>query len=164
MIYFIRGKESGNIKIGFSTSPKKRKSTLHSAHYEELEFMGIMRGSLDDEAEIKERFSKSNIRGEWYRPSSEVMDFVKENASKPNKNIVYSIGDGEYRITFSQPIKATTNFLFLVGSHKIRVLTDKEIELVFGVEGKKEILLSWLASLGVVTKQATDEFAASVTD
>ncbi len=164
MIYFIRGKESGNIKIGFSTSPDKRKSNLQTAHYEELEFIGIMNGTLDDEAKIKVMFLEFNIRGEWYRPVQEVMDYVKKNANKPKVNIVSSLGNDEYRITFAQPIKYTMNFFLLAGTHKMRVLSDKEMEMVFGVEGKKKVLLSWLESLQVVTKEAMDEFEALMTE
>ena len=164
MVYFIRGKESGNIKIGFSTNPDKRKSNLQTAHYEELEFIGIMNGSLEDEAKIKAMFSEFNIRGEWYRPDREIMDFVEKNANKPKVNIVSSLGNDEYRITFAQPLKSTMNFFLLTGTHNMRVLSDKEIELVFGIEGKKKVLLSWLESLQGITKEAMDEFAALMKD
>ncbi|MBE0681707.1 MAG: GIY-YIG nuclease family protein [Anaerolineales bacterium] len=164
MIYFIRGKESGNIKIGFSINPDKRKSNLQTAHYEELEFIGIMNGSLDDEARIKKMFSEFNIRGEWYRPVREVMDYVKKNANKPKMNIVSSLGNDEYRIILAEPIKYTMNFFLLAGTHNMRVLSDKELEMVFGIEGKKKVLLSWLESLQVVTKEAMDEFESLMTD
>lgn len=164
MIYFIRGKESGNIKIGFSINPEKRKSNLQTAHYEELEFIGIMNGSLEDESKIKEFFSEFKIRGEWYRPVKEVLDYVKENANKPKKNIVSSLGSNEYRITFAEPFKFTMNFFLLSGTHNMRVLSDNDLELVFGIEGKRDVLLSWLKSFDDVTKQAIDEFASLMTD
>jgi hypothetical protein len=164
MIYFIRGKESGNIKIGFSINPEKRKANLQTAHYEELEFIGIMNGSLEDEARIKKMFSDFNIRGEWYRPAKDVLDFAKQNASKPPKNIVSSLGNGEYRIIFIEPFKFTMNFFLLSGTHKMRVLSDKECEFVFGIEGRREVLLSWLQSINGVTKQAIEDFASCMTD
>ncbi len=70
MIYFIRGKESGNIKIGFSTNPDKRKSNLQTAHYEELEFIGIMNGTLDDELKIKADVFKVQYSGRMVSASS----------------------------------------------------------------------------------------------
>jgi len=159
MIYFIRGKESGNIKIGFSMNPDKRKAHLQTAHYEELEFIGIMDGTLDDEAKIKERFLKFNIRGEWYSPVSDILNFV-ERYKKPRKNIVTSLGDGEYRITFAEPFKFTMNIILLLGNHNIRVLSDRDGEFIFGSEGKREILIWWLQSLKGVTQKAIDEFGA----
>ena len=163
MIYFIRGKESGNIKIGFSIHPDKRKANLQTAHYEELEFIGIMDGSLEDEANIKKKFSQFNIRGEWFYPSQEIIDFAKENC-KPKKNIVSYLGNGEYRITFLSSLKFTINFFLLAGTHKIRILSDDECNLVFGVEGERETLLDWLGSLDGVTQNAIEEFAQTMKD
>ena len=163
MIYFIRGKDSGNIKIGYSTNPKKRQSNLQTAHYEELELIGFMSGTLDDETRIHQKFAVYNIRGEWYHPSDEILDFIERNATKPQVNIVAFLGDNEYRITFAEPIKFTLNFLLLAGTHNIRVLTDKDTILVFGVEGKRETLLDWLKSLEFVSQEAIDEFALLMT-
>ncbi len=67
-------------------------------------------------------------------------------------------------MTFAQPMKYTMNFFLLAGTHNMRVLSDKELEMVFGVEGKKKVLLSWLESLQVVTKEAMDEFEALMMD
>jgi mRNA-degrading endonuclease HigB of HigAB toxin-antitoxin module len=143
MIYFIRGKQSGNIKIGYSIHPSQRKANLQTAHYEDLEFVGIMDGSFEDESKLKERFVKFNIRGEWYRPVKEILDFIEQH-KLPNKNIVTELGNEEYRIIFIEPVKLTMELFLLTGGHKIRVLADSDREFVFGVEGNKEILLSWL--------------------
>lgn len=164
MIYFLRGKSSGNIKIGFSTSPDQRRATLQTAHYEELEFVGLMHGSLQDEATIHARFAKSHIRGEWYRAHADLLAYVKDNAAKPRKNVVSSLGNGDYRITFSQPLKGTMNLLLLVGSHHLRLLMDDEHQLAFAIEGKRAVLLDWLRSLGYVSKEAIGDFAANMTD
>jgi hypothetical protein len=157
MLYFIRGKESGNIKIGFSTNPDKRKSNLQTAHYEELEFIGIMSGTLEDEARIHEMFAEFNIRGEWFKATPKILEYVEKNANKPEKNIVTSLGDNEYRITYYEPFKYTMKFFMLVSSHNIRVLSDREYQLVFGVEGKRETLLSWYRSLSGVAPEVIDE-------
>jgi hypothetical protein len=66
------------------------------------------------------------------------------------KNVVASLGNGEYQITFPQPIKFDMNFFLQAGTHKIRVLSpDDRSEMAIGVEGEREILLSWLQSVGV---------------
>ena len=163
MIYFIRGKESGNIKIGYSTNPKQRKANLQTANYEELEFIGLMDGTIKDESKLKKIFLEFNIRGEWYRPVTEILNYIEQNKN-PRKNIVSSLGDGTYRITFVEPFKFTMNFFLLAGSHRMKILSDSDAEFVFGVEGKKEVLISWLNSLNGVTQEAINEFASSMTD
>ena len=163
MIYFIRGKKSGNIKIGYSKNPTQRKSNLQTAHYEELEFVGIIDGSFKDEAKLHKKFLKSNIRGEWFRPSPEVLAFIGQY-QKPSKNVVSSLENGEHRIVFIEPFKLTMSFLLLAGSHNMRILSDSDSEFIFGVEGKKSTLISWLESLKVVTKEAINEFASAMTD
>lgn len=95
MIYFLRAKDSGNIKIGYSTNPEQRKAGLQSAHYEELEFVGLMDGTIDDETVIKRRFAKHKIRGEWYSPHQEILDFIATNANRTDVNLVESIGNGD---------------------------------------------------------------------
>ena len=163
MIYFIRAKDSGNIKIGYSENPKKRKAGLQTAHYEELEFVGIMDGTLKDEAKLHEKFSRSNIRGEWFHPSPEILEFISQY-QKPSKNVVSSLGNGEHRIVFIEPFKLTMNFFLLAGSHNIRILSDSDSEFVFGVEGKRGILIDWLGSLSGVTQEAINEFASLMTE
>ncbi len=122
-----------------------------------------MEGTLSDESKLKKKFLNFNIRGEWYRPVPEILNFIEQN-KKPRKNIVYSLGNTEYRITFVEPFKFTMNFFLLAGSHKIRILSDSDAELVFGVEGERDVLISWLKSLNGVTREAIDEFASSMTD
>ena len=163
MIYFIRGKDSGNIKIGYSINPEKRQSNLQTAHYEELELIGFMNGTLDDETRIHQMFAAYNIRGEWYRSSDEILDFIETNTTKPQTNVVAFLGNNEYRITFAEPIRFTLKFLLWAGTHDIRVLTDRDTILVFGIEGKRGILLDWLKSLEVVSQRAIDKFALLTT-
>ena len=166
MIYFIRGKESGNIKIGYSATPEKRKSNLQTSHYEELEFIGLMGGSLEDEAKIHETLARFNIRGEWYRPSSEVLEFVESNANKPNEHIVTSFGNGIFRITSSNPMKLNMRFLLLARTHKIQILTDSdgESQLVLGVQGERDILLNWLESLEILSPEELENYRDLMND
>ena len=164
MIYFIRGKESGNIKIGFSNMPKKRKTNLQTAHYEELEFIGFMNGSREDEARIHEMFTKFRIRGEWYRPAPDLIDFVTKSASKSETNRISSLGKGEYRITFADPEEYTMAFFLAARSHRIRILSDSETQFILGVEGEKGVLLDWLGSLYCATKRMVEEVALLISE
>ncbi len=164
MIYFIRGKESGNIKIGYSADPEQRKSNLQTANYEELEFIGIMDGSLEDEARIQKMFSAFNIRGEWYNPAKEVVDFAERNAIKSKERIITSFRNGYFRITLPEPMKYSMNFFLSVRQYNIKVLTDIEYGLVFGIEGKRDTLLSFLENIEGATKEIMDEYKLLMTD
>lgn len=54
-------------------------------------------------------------------------------------------------------------FILLAGSHNIRVLsTDETREMVIGVEGKKETLLSWLRSLGYIDEENLRSYKESM--
>ena len=44
------------------------------------------------------------------------------------------------------------------------VLTDKDFRFVFGVEGKRETLLSWIKSFDGVTQESIDEFESLMDD
>ena len=156
MIYFIRGKESGNIKIGYSIHPNKRKDYLQTSHYEDLEVIGLLHGSLNDEARIHEMFKEFRIRGEWYSPGERLLNFIRENF--PLKNSVNRINDNEFQIIFARPLIFTKNIYINIGSHNIMALTDKDFRFVFGVKGKREALLSWLKSLDGITQESIDEF------
>lgn len=72
-VYFIRGKSTNHIKIGYTSStPEKRLSNLQTSASEELEIIHVIpSGTTTLEAELHEKFRNSHIRGEWfkYRPA-----------------------------------------------------------------------------------------------
>ena len=78
-IYFISD-EDGYIKIGFARNVQSRLETLQTASRQELRVIATMPGSLSDEKSLHHKFSKDHVRGEWFRPSQELRQFIKENA------------------------------------------------------------------------------------
>ena len=67
---------------------------------------------------------------------------------------IASLGDGEYRITWPQPVKFDLKTLFLACIHHLRVLSQVENEdMVIGVEGERELLLNWLRSLEMIDEE-----------
>ena len=67
-----------------------------------------------------------------------------------DQDVVSSIGNGEYRIIFSQPIEFDMDFFFVASAHSVNLLLlDEKSETAIGVEGKKESLMNWLRSLEV---------------
>lgn len=77
-IYFIRQGPTGPIKIGVSSRPKKRLTTLQTANPSDLFLLGIIRGGEDVEQKLHERFKPFLIRGEWYRPDPELLQAIRQ--------------------------------------------------------------------------------------
>ena len=156
MIYFIQGKESGNIKIGYSIQPDKRINNLQTAHYEKLEVIGLLHGSMEDESNIHKMFKEYHLRGEWYSPGGKLLEFIRNNSHK--KNIVYKVKEDVYQIIFAEPIKLTMSFYLNIGSFNLKIIIDNEYKFVFGVEGKRETIIDWLKNLEGLSREAMDEF------
>lgn len=67
---------------------------------------------------------------------------------------VVSLGDGEYRITWPQPVRFDLKTLLLACLHHIKVLSQEEDEdQVIGVKGERESLLNWLRSLEMIDEE-----------
>lgn len=77
-IYFAQCGDDGPIKIGYSSDPTLRAGTLQTAHHEELRLLCTLPGDTEDEARLHRRFKRSRIRGEWFRPSPSLVQFVRE--------------------------------------------------------------------------------------
>ena len=77
-VYFIQAGEGGSIKIGTSTHPKKRLRGLQTSHDTELRLLAAIEGGEKLEAELHERLAPWHVRGEWFRPSPEVLAVVQE--------------------------------------------------------------------------------------
>jgi hypothetical protein len=77
------------------------------------------------------------------------------------KHVVTPIGNGEYEIRFSAPIKLTAESMVMFGTHNFRLLTDQHRKHVIGVHSRPEVFESWLRTSGV-DDTAIEEFRASL--
>lgn len=76
-VYFLRDKECGSIKIGYTDGePKLRISSIQVSSPHELEVMALADGGLELEAELHVRLAAYRIRGEWFRPEPEVLAVI----------------------------------------------------------------------------------------
>lgn len=144
MIYFIRGKESGKIKIGYSIHPGQRKRDLQTAHYEPLEVIGLLHGPPSLEAELHERFGRYRIRGEWFKPGERLLAFIEENARLKSEVRKIEGTEDEFQILFPEPLKSPMKFYLNIGSFNLRMLADKDCQFVFGIEGRRDVILAWM--------------------
>lgn len=77
--YFV---QNGNraIKIGSTIDLKTRLSTLQNACSEKLVVLGVIDGGEETERRLHKKFAHLRLIGEWFTPSPELTDFIKESA------------------------------------------------------------------------------------
>lgn len=72
--YFIQAVDSGHIKIGRSENPEGRMKDIQTSNHENLKLLAV--ADNDIEAELHEKFSRSRIRGEWFTPSKDLLEYI----------------------------------------------------------------------------------------
>ncbi len=79
-VYFIQSTQGGPVKIGYSTNPIGRLSTLQTAHAHPLKIIGRMAGGIAVERSLHTLFAADRVRsdGEWFRPSAALLAFIRE--------------------------------------------------------------------------------------
>ena len=91
VIYFV-GPAKGKIKIGFTTDINSRLTRLNTGSPVKLVLHGIMRGTVDEERLLHERFDSLRTHGEWFYKSGELAQLVKENQLGPWRTDLWNIG------------------------------------------------------------------------
>ena len=99
-IYFIQQSESGAIKIGISRSSIiGRLRHLQTANPLQLRIVGYLRDLFEeDEYELHTRFAKDRMRkgkGEWFRPSRELIKFIRGCNEKIHRISTVHAGRGK---------------------------------------------------------------------
>ncbi len=77
-LYFIEAVNSGFIKIGRSVNPERRLEQLSTGSPNQLTIIGKISGGSALEAELHTRFDAQRERGEWFKVTRELRDFIKE--------------------------------------------------------------------------------------
>lgn len=83
MIYMVRAGSDGPLKIGRAADVRKRLSELQVSHHERLHLLGAMPGDAEEEAAIHARFAAHRLRGEWFRPAAEIIEFAAKHPLPP---------------------------------------------------------------------------------
>lgn len=76
-VYFIGRKSDGALKIGLSGDPTTRLRDLQVGSPEELEFVVAVTGDLAVELMLHQAFAPDRIRGEWFRRSKVLDEFIR---------------------------------------------------------------------------------------
>jgi Meiotically Up-regulated Gene 113 (MUG113) protein len=85
VIYFVQA-ASGPIKVGRANdaeSCEKRVLSLQAGHYETLVLLATVPASRSLEIELHRLFVADRIRGEWFRPSQELLKFISQHTVRP---------------------------------------------------------------------------------
>lgn len=75
-VYFITDGDA--IKIGYSDAPELRLRTLQCASHKPLRIIDTARGTPDDEKRLHKQFGHLRLKGEWFAPAPELVEFIKD--------------------------------------------------------------------------------------
>lgn len=77
IVYFIRGTESGRIKIGTTTGwAKARLDALQIGSPEPLEWLCNLPGGRDAERALHAEFAAYRLHGEWFAPNPKLLGLI----------------------------------------------------------------------------------------
>lgn len=68
------------VKIGHAKCIRNRLTTIQISLPEKLVLLGVIHGGMNEERELHARFSNVWIRGEWFRFTEEIHDYIKSEA------------------------------------------------------------------------------------
>ena len=81
VVYFLQNQNdpSGPVKIGYTADLKSRTRTVEIRCSHSLRCLGVIRpGSYQIEAELHRQFRPCRVRGEWFAPVPEFIEFIKQ--------------------------------------------------------------------------------------
>lgn len=83
-VYFIQVGDDGPIKIGLAKNIDRRLAELQSASPYELFVIGFVRTRtpLDTEQYFHCLFREHRIRGEWFEPAREILNFIAQSVDE----------------------------------------------------------------------------------
>lgn len=77
IVYFLQADYGGPVKIGYTDDLARMIANLQSSRAESIVVLAVMDGGVSAERELHSRFAVHHIRGEWYSPADDLMEFIK---------------------------------------------------------------------------------------
>jgi hypothetical protein len=87
-IYFIQQGKDGPVKIGISWEIKKRLRDISVSSPFNPVVLALIPGNREKEKQLHRKFKKEHLRGEWFKASDRLMEFIR---TLPNNNISQSV-------------------------------------------------------------------------
>lgn len=76
-VYFIQQGKDGPIKIGFTANLEERQQALQIGNPEPLRLRLALPARPQDERRYRRDFDFAHLRGEWFTPCSDLLDFIR---------------------------------------------------------------------------------------
>jgi len=77
-VYFLQAGEGGAVKIGLAKDARRRVALLKTGSPLPLTLIGLWAdGSAEDEQALHRRFAGARVRGEWFEPVGDLIDFAR---------------------------------------------------------------------------------------
>jgi DNA-binding transcriptional regulator YiaG len=86
-IYAAKNLDSGMIKIGMSFNPRKRAVALSHTEKCQIEILGVILGTTQDEKNLHKKFAASCFKGEWFYPNPDILEFVEQLSAYNDEEI-----------------------------------------------------------------------------
>ena len=77
IVYVVQFGTGRPIKVGSTVNLGARLSKMSIDHYEPVEMLYLHRGGFKEERAIHKRFARYRLRGEWYSPAPEVIEWCE---------------------------------------------------------------------------------------
>jgi hypothetical protein len=78
VIYFVQSPSGGPIKIGQTIRLSLCLAQLLAEHGQ-LVVLAVLDGSYPEENALHRRFASLRVRGEWFQPGADLLDFIRQN-------------------------------------------------------------------------------------
>lgn len=78
-VYFIQGKKTRRVKIGFSVNPTERLRDLQCGSPDKLVLLGCVHGTVKTERELHKKFAHLHSHGEWFECDTELAQFIAQS-------------------------------------------------------------------------------------
>lgn len=75
-IYFIQSGKDGPIKIGTTNNVESRLGDIRVLNPQKIKLLKSIKGTQKYEKEIHRKFKNDRIKGEWFRLSSDLIEFI----------------------------------------------------------------------------------------
>ncbi len=81
-VYFIQAVDGGPVKIGYSSNPRARLSSMQTGRADQLRILALLPGGAETEVAMHHVFRKYRVRprGEWFHPAPTILAFIAELA------------------------------------------------------------------------------------
>lgn len=79
VVYFVRCRVTGRIKIGTTASFEHRLSTLRTHSPTELDVLGVLDARAWEEAAVHRMFKIHRLHGEWFTGDASLHKFIRQN-------------------------------------------------------------------------------------